>query len=79
MANPFLDLWMGSVCTWTGAAGGLLFTEMLHAQIRLNQDIGERGLRFWIDVWMSTAPRRKCSVGERMAALSLRVVEGGRR
>jgi hypothetical protein len=50
MANPFLDLWMGSVCAWTSAAGGLLFTEALHAQIRLSQDIGERGLRFWIDV-----------------------------
>ena len=79
MANPFLDLWMGSVCAWTGAAGRLLSTETLHAQIGLCRDIGERGLRFWMDLWMSPAPRRTCSVGERMAALSLRVVEGGRR
>jgi hypothetical protein len=58
MANPFLDLWLGSVCAWTGAACSPLSTEML---------------------WMSPTPQRKCGVGERMAALSLWVVEGGRR
>jgi hypothetical protein len=79
MANPFLELWKSSVCAWTDTAGRLFFAEMLHGQIKLSQAIGERALRFWIDPWMSTAPRRKCSVGERMAALSLRVVEGGRR
>src|SRR5690349_15806282 len=71
MANPFLELWKSSVCAWTGAVGGLLLAEMLHGQIELSQALGERALRFWIDAWMSTAPRRKCSVGERMAALSL--------
>ena len=79
MANPFLDLWLGSVCAWTGAACSPFSTVMLQKWMRFGHDIAELTLRFWMDLWMSPAPRRTCSVGERMAALSLRVVEGGRR
>ena len=79
MANPFLDLWLGSVCALTGAACSPLSTAMLQKRMRLGRDIAELTLRFWMDVWMSPTPERKCRVGERMAALSLRVVEGGRR
>ncbi len=79
MANPFLDLWLGGLCAWMGAACSPPSTEMLRKQMWLGHDISERALRFWIDAWMPSVPRRKCRVEERMAALSLRVVEGGRR
>ena len=79
MANPSLDLWLGSLCAWMGAACTPPSAEMLQEQMWLGCDIGERALRLWIDAWLPSAPRPKCGVEERMAALSLRVVEGGRR
>ena len=79
MANPFLDLWLGSLCAWMGATCSPHSIEMLQKQMWLGHDIREQARRFWIDNWISPARRPKCTVEERMAALSLRVVEGGRR
>jgi hypothetical protein len=52
---------------------------MLQKWMRFGHDIAELTLRFWMDARMFPTPQRKCGVGDRMAALSLRVVEGGRR
>ena len=79
MANVFLSLWLDGARAWMGTAYGLSAPELLREQMRIGQEIGEQVLRFWSGVCMLPGPDARQSVGERMAMLSLRVVEGGLR
>ena len=78
-ANPFLSLWLNSTGVWIGTTWRLSTTELLREQMRLGQEIGEQALRFWTGDWMRPRTSEAQSTEERMASLSLRVVEGGRR
>ncbi len=78
-ANPFLSLWLDGTGAWIGTACGLAMAELLREQMRLGQEIGKQALRFWIGDWTRPRTSETQSTEKRMAALSLRVVEGGRR
>jgi hypothetical protein len=77
--NPFLSLWLSGADAWMGATGALSPTEMLREQIKMTHAVGTQAVRFWGGAWMFPAPTKQQTLAERMSALSLRVVEGGRR
>jgi hypothetical protein len=77
--NPLLSLWLRGADSWMGAARGLSFAEMQREQMRMIRELGERAMHFWGGAWMFTLPTKQRPIAERMAALSLRLVEGGRR
>ncbi len=78
-ANPFLSFWLNRTGAWITIACRLSTAELLREQMRLGQKIGEQALQFWIGDWMHPLISEKQSTEKRMAALSLRLVEGGRR
>jgi hypothetical protein len=51
---------------------------MQRERTRMLREIGGQAIRFWKGAWMFPVAGKKHSVADRMAALSLRVVEGGR-
>jgi hypothetical protein len=77
--NPFLSLWLSGADAWMGTTGALSPTEMLREQIRMTHAVGAQAVRFWGGAWMFPVPTKQQTLAERMSALSLRVVEGGRR
>ena len=80
MTNPLLSLWLSGTDAWMSAARSLwLADEMQRQQTRMMRAMGEQAIRLWSGAWMFPAPVKQRSLAERMAALSLRVVEGGPR
>jgi hypothetical protein len=79
VVNPFLSPWLCGADAWMGAAGILSPTEVLLEQMRIARDVTAHAFRFWVGAWTWPAPVGQPSLAERMAARSLRVVEGGRR
>jgi hypothetical protein len=79
MTNPFLSLWLSGADVWMGATRGLSCTAMQREQMRMIHAMGQQAIQFWAGAWMLPAPPRQRPLAERMATLSLRVVEGGRR
>ena len=77
--NPLLSLWLSGTDAWMGAARGVCSAEMQREQIRMIHELGVRVIQIWGAAWMFPLPARQPSTAERMAALSLRVVAGGRR
>jgi hypothetical protein len=79
MTIPLLGLWLSGADAWMGVARGLSCAEMQRQQARMVHEAVEQAIRFWGGAWMFPAPEKPRPVAERMAALSLRVVQGGRR
>ncbi|MBR0667674.1 hypothetical protein GXW71_25185 [Roseomonas hellenica] len=78
MRNPWLTLWLNGADAWMGAARGLSFAEIQREQMRMIHEVGQRAIQVWAVAWMFPWPARQRPIAERMAALSLRVVAGGR-
>lgn len=79
MRNPLLSLWLSGADAWMGAARGMCSAEMQREQMRMIHELGAQMLQIWGAAWMFPLPARQRPIAERMAALSLRVVAGGRR
>lgn len=79
MRNPLLSLWLSGADAWMGAARGMCSAEMQREQMRMIHELGAQMIQIWGAVWMLPSPARQRPIAERMAALSLRVVAGGRR
>jgi hypothetical protein len=77
--NPLLGLWLNSANAWMGVASKTPLAEMQRQQSRTILEAGEQVIRFWSGAWMLSASDKDRPVAERMAARSLRVVQGGRR
>lgn len=78
MSNPLLSLWLSGADAWMGAARGMCSTEIQRQQMRMIHEVGEQVIQIWCAAWMFPLPGKQPSIAERMAALSLRVVAGGR-
>lgn len=79
MRSPLLSLWLSGVDAWMGAVHGMSFAELQREQIRMVHEFAARVTQAWGAGWMPSLPAKQPSITERMAALSLRVVAGGRR
>lgn len=77
--NPLLSLWLSGADAWMGAARGMCSARMQREQMRALDELGAQAIRIWSLAWMFPLPAKQPSIAERMAALSLRVVAGGRR
>jgi hypothetical protein len=74
-----LSLWLNGADAWMGAVHGMSFAELQREQIRMIHEFAAQVIQAWRTAWMPSLPARQPSITERMAALSLRVVVGGRR
>jgi hypothetical protein len=74
-----LSLWLSGADAWMGAARGMCFAEMQREQMRMIHELGAQVIQIWGAAWIFPLPTEQPSIAERMAALSLRVVAGGRR
>jgi hypothetical protein len=78
MADYLIGLWLLGAQAWIAAAHKLSWAEMQREQARVFDRMAAQATCLWSGAWMFPAPKRR-PLTERMAALSLRVVEGGRR
>jgi len=79
MTDPFLSLWLCGADAWIAAARGVPPAETQCPLVRMAYETAAQAARFWSGAWMLPAPSTRPTTADRMAALSLRVVEGGRR
>ena len=77
--NPLLSLWLSGANAWMGVVRGMCFAEMQRGQIRMIHALGAQVIQILGAGWIFPLPAKQPSIAERMAALSLRVVAGGRR
>ena len=80
MTECFLKLWLGSAETLIGLLCHLAVTvaELQREQTRVVLHVSEWATHFWDPIWTAAEPQRQRPTSERMALLSLRVVQGGR-
>lgn len=80
MTECFLRLWLSGADALIGLPYLLATTavELQSEQTRVVLHMGEWAVHFWDPIWTAAVPQRHLSTSERMALLSLRVVQGGR-
>ena len=81
MTECFLKLWLGSAETLAGLLYQLAVNavELQREQARAVLHVSEWATHFWDPIWTAAEPQRQRPTSERMALLSLRVVQGGQR
>jgi hypothetical protein len=79
MGSPFLAIWLSGIDAWLGAARYPRFTDIHHQQARLAWAISEHAFGMLSGMWLLPLPVKKRRTADRMAALSLRVIQGGKR
>ncbi|SDB21338.1 hypothetical protein [Belnapia rosea] len=78
MTDPFSNPWLPSTYAWIAMHRAPL-AEVQRQQARLMVEVSRQAIRFWSGAWLFPTLGNKPTTAARMVALSLRVVEGGRR